>query len=188
MILSGLKRVTLATLAVLLLVSAVPASANVQKAFPRLRIGSGNQSISASGFVAGDAYVLRAAVVSWNRKFNVLTLYLLWRRNVTCGTLRNVIAKPGHLIQVYVTGEPRVNVGRPMADPQVAFLTVYRDPTTPMHVAGLKHGASLTFTRVDTYPGGVWHGLFEVPRRVYGDGKLYGFKGTFAAKWCELRR
>lgn len=34
----------------------------------------------------------------------------------------------------------------------------------------------------------VWHGVFTVPQRAYGDGKVYGYNGTFAAKWCDLRR
>jgi hypothetical protein len=172
---------------VMLLVAAVPAHAKVQEAFPRLRMGVGDEPTSGGGVVAGDRYVAHAAVVAWNRKWNNLTLYLLWRRRVTCQTLRRVISKPGHLIQVHVTSLPRVSVVRPVADPQVAFLTIYRNPNVPLHVAGLKHGAQLKFTRVDSYPGGVWHGAFKVPRRYYGDGKLYGYNGTFAAKWCELR-
>lgn len=181
------KRVGVATL-IVLLVAAVPANAELQKAFPPLRNGLGDEPTSGGGVVAGDRYVTHAAVVAWNRKWNSLTLYLLWRRRVTCGTLPLTIKRPGHLIQVHVTSEPRVNVGRPVADPQVAFLTIYRNPKVPTHIAGLKHGAQLRFTRVDSYPGGVWHGVFQVPRRVYGDGKLYGYSGTFAAKWCEFRR
>ena len=79
-------------------------------------------------------------------------------------------------------------VGRPVSGPQVAFLTVDPSPDVPTHIAGLKTGAQLTFTRVDSYPGGVWHGIFKVPRHVYGDGMLYGYSGTFAAKWCQLRK
>jgi hypothetical protein len=181
------KRAGIATL-VVALAAVVPAYGAAQKAFPRLRAGVGNEPTSGGGVVAGDAYVTRTAIVSWSRRWNKLTLYLLWRRRVTCGTLQRAVNKAGHLIQVNVTSKPRVSVGVPVADPQVAFLTVYRDPKVPMHVAGLKHGGQLTFTRVDSYPGGVWHGTFKVPRRLYGDGKLYGYNGTFAAKWCERRR
>jgi hypothetical protein len=181
------KRVGVAIL-VILLVAAVPAYAEAQKAFPRLRTGLGNQPTAGGGFVAGDRYVARTAVVTWNRRWNKLTLYLLWRRGATCGTLRRVARRPGHLIQVNITSKPHVNVGLPVADPQVAFVTISNNPKVPMHVAGLKKGAELTITRVDSYPGGVWHGIFKVPRLHYGDGKLYGYNGTFAAKWCELRR
>jgi len=181
-----MRRVGVATL-VVLLVAAVPAYAEVQTTFPRLRIGVGNEPIAGGGVVAGDKYVTRAAVIAWNRRSDSLTLYLLWRRRVTCGTLRRTITRPGHLIQVHVTDVPRVNVRRPVGNAQVAFLTIYRNPKVPTQIAGLRHGARLTFTRVDSYPGGVWHGVFKVPRRVYGNGRLYGYNGTFAAKWCELR-
>ena len=40
--------------------------------------------------------------------------------------------------QVHVTDEPRVNVGRPVANPQVAFLTIFRNPKVPTKIAGLK--------------------------------------------------
>jgi hypothetical protein len=186
MMLGEVKRVAVGTLVVLLL-AAVPANAESQKAFPRLRVGTGHEPTSGGGVVAGDAYRTRAAVVAWNRKSNSLTLYLFWRRGVSCATLLRIAAKPGHLIQVHVTSEPRITVGS-VADPQVAFLTVYRNPKVPTHIAGLKEGAKLKFTRVDSYPGGVWHGVFQVPRRRYGDGMVYGYNGTFAAKWCELRR
>jgi len=50
---------------------------------------------------------------------------------------------PGHLVQVHVTSATRVHVGRPMPGSEVAFLTIYRNPSTPEHVAGLNHGAQL---------------------------------------------
>lgn len=170
------------------LAAAAPAAAAVQGAFPHIRLGAGKERTTGGGVVAGDRYVTRNAVIAWNRKWNNLTLYLLWRRQVTCATLRRTITKPGHLIQVHVTDSPRVSVGRPVANAQVAFLTIFRNPAVPTKIAGLKHGARLQFSRVDSYPGGVWRGTFSVPRRVYGDGRIYGYRGTFAAKWCVLRR
>jgi hypothetical protein len=181
------RSIGIAVLAALVF-AAVPASGAVEKTFPRLRIGIGAEPTTGGGVVAGDTFVTHAAVIAWNRRFDSLNLYLLPGKSVTCANLLRVSRKPGHVIQVYVTNRPRVNVGRPVANPQVAFVTVYRNPKIPMHVAGLKEGGRLTFTRLDTYPGGVWHGTFEVPRRQYGDGKVYGYNGTFAAKWCDLRR
>jgi hypothetical protein len=32
----------------------------------------------------------------------------------------------------------------------------------------------------------VWHGYFAVPKKVYANGELYGYSGTFAAKWCQV--
>ena len=179
-----MKKAGIAVL-VLLLVAAVPAYAHVQKAFPRITSGLGNEPTAGGGVVAGDRYVTHAAVVVWNRKWNNLTLYLLWRRRVSCATLRRAFTKPGHLIQVHVASTPSVAVG-PVRDPQVAFLTIYRNPKTPEHVSGLRNGAQLTLTRIDSYPGGVWHGSFKVPQRIYGDGKVYGYNGTFAATWCQI--
>ena len=177
-----------ATASVVLLTLATPAGAGIQQAFPQIRVGTGKEPTKGGGVVAGDRYVTRNAVVAWNRKFHTLTLYLLWRRQVSCGTLRNTITKPGHLIHVHVTDSPRVTIGKLVPDAQVAFLTIFRNPAVPTKIAGLRQGARLTFTRVDSYPGGVWHGHFNVPQRVYGDGRMYGYSGTFAARWCQLRR
>lgn len=170
------------------MVAAVPGYAQLQGAFPRVRLGSGSGLNSGGGIVAGDAYVARSAVIAWNRRFNSLTLYLLSSQGVTCTTLRRAIGRPGHLIQAFVTSKPHVSLGRTTADPAVAFVTVSQDPKAPEQVSGLKHGAQLTFTRVNTYPGGVWNGVFKVPTRTYGDRKVYGYAGTFAAKWCDLRK
>jgi hypothetical protein len=170
------------------LVAAAPAAAQVQGVFPQIRLGGGKEPNAGGGVVAGDRYVTRNAVIAWNRKWNNLTLYLLWRRQVTCTTLRSTITKPGHLIQVHVTDRPRVPLDRTVTNSQVAFLTIFRNPRIPTKIAGLKQGARLKFTRIDSYRGGVWHGTFSVPRKVYGDGRLYGYSGTFAAKWCVLRR
>jgi len=172
----------------LALAGAVPAAAQVQgTTFPRVRLGTGNQANTGGGVIAGDRYVTRNAAIVWNQKWHNLTLYLLWRKTINCSTLRKTITKPGHLVQVHVTDTSHVEIGRPMANPQVAFLTIFRNPAIPTRIAGLKHGGWLKFTRVDSFPGGVWHGVFRVPRRYYGDGRLYGYNGTFAARWCQIR-
>jgi multiple sugar transport system substrate-binding protein len=66
------------------------------------------------------------------------------------------------------------------------FLTIFKNPNTPEHIAGLKAGSRLTFESVDSYPGGVWRGRFALPTRTYGDGKVYGYRGTFAAEFCQV--
>jgi hypothetical protein len=173
----------------LALAAAAPALAHVEQLFPRVRVGSGVQPTSGSGFVAGDRYVAHTAAVAWSRTNNDLTLYLLWgRRHVTCVNLRRLITAPGHLIQVHVTDKAHVAVHRPVPNAQVAFLTTFKDPAVPTKIAGLRTGAHLTFTRVDSFPGGVWHGYFAVAKRVYADGKRYGFSGTFAATFCQLAK
>jgi hypothetical protein len=180
-------KVGLATLVVLLAVTASAYGA-VRTSFPALRLGSGNEPTAGGGVVAGDRYVARSAVVVWNRKWSNLTLYLFWRHGVDCGNLKRALTRPGHLIQIFVTHKPDVTIGLRLTDAQVTFETTYKDPNVPMSIAGLKHGAQLTFTRVDSHPHGVWHGRFTVPHRAYGDGKVYGYNGTFAANWCQVRR
>ena len=174
------------TALVVLVVASTAVASEADKAFPRIQAGVGNEPNSGGGVVDGTPYVPRSTVVAWNRHWGSLTLYLLPRAGVTCTTLRAATQKPGNRIQVYVTSKPTVRVGRPVPDPQVAFVTVH--PEKPMDVAAALHAARLTFSRVDTYPGGVWHGSFIMPHRTYGNGKVYGYHGTFAAKWCQLRK
>ena len=173
---------------VVILATAAPAAARVERAFPRERRGMSLVVTAGGGVVAGHRYRTRSAVIAWSRRWNTLTLYLFRRRKVKCRTLVRAVQVPGHLIQVHVTNKPRVRVGRPMAHPQVAFLTIYRNRSRPEHVAGLKHGVTLTFERVDSYPHGIWRGRFSLPTRVYGDGKIYGYRGTFAARFCQVKR
>jgi hypothetical protein len=175
-------------LLVLTLAAAAPAAARIDSVFPRERLGVSLTVTSGGGVVAGHPYLTRSAAIVWSRRWNTLTLYLIRRRNVTCRTLLHAVQLPGHLIQIHVASGPRVHITRPMAQPQVAFLTVYRDRSTPTHVAGLKHGAKLTFESVNSYPRGVWRGRFTLPTRVYGDGKIYGYRGTFAARFCQVKR
>src|SRR5436309_10597145 len=87
---------------VLPVVAAAPAAARVEQAFPRERLGASLLVTTGGGTVAGDTYVTRSAAVVWSRRWNTLTLYLLWRRNVTCGSLLRAIQLPGHLVQVHV--------------------------------------------------------------------------------------
>lgn len=172
----------------LTLAAAAPAGAQVERAFPRERLGASVLVTSGGGVVAGNPYVTRSAVVVWSRKWHTLTLYLFRRRRVACRQLLRAVQLPGHLIQVHVTSKPRVHVSRPMADPEVAFVTVYRNRGTPPHVAGLQHGAKLTFEAVNSYPRGIWRGRFSLPTRVYGDGHVYGYHGTFAARFCQVKQ
>jgi hypothetical protein len=143
---------------------------------------------SGGGVVAGHPYVTRSAAIVWSRRWSTLTLYLFRRKKVSCRTLLDAVQVPGHLIQIHVTDSPRVHITRPMARPQVAFLTVFRDRSRPTHVAGLKHGARLVFNSVNSYPHGIWRGQFTLPTRVYGDGLIYGYRGTFAARFCQVKK
>jgi hypothetical protein len=182
-----MTRAALAVMVVGLAAAAVPASARVDAAFPRERMGAGALVTSGGGTVAGKPYATKSAVVVWSRKWNRLTLYLFWRRGVTCADVLHSADLPGNLVQVHVASVPRVQVGRPMAGTQVAFVTTFREQAnTPARVAGLKNGAKLTFQSVDSYPHGIFTGWLSVPTRAYADGKVYGYSGTFAAKFCQL--
>jgi len=182
------KRGVVPAILVVMLAAAAPAAARVERAFPRERVGASLVVTAGGGVVAGHPYRTRSAVIVWSRKWNTLTLYLFRRRNLNCRRLVRAVQVPGHLIQVHVTNKPRIRVGRPVAHPEVAFVTVYRDPSKPEHVAGLQHGAKLIFDRVDSYPRGIWRGRFSLPTRIYGDGMIYGYRGTFAARFCQVRR
>jgi hypothetical protein len=182
-----MRRVVLA-LGVLALAAAAPAAARIDRAFPRERLGMSLTVTSGGGVVAGHPYVTRSAAIVWSRRWNTLTLYLFRRSKVTCRTLLHAVQVPGHLIQIHVASAPRVHITRPMAQPEVAFLTVYKDRSRPTHVAGLRHGAKLIFDSVNSYPHGIWKGRFTLPTRVYGDGKIYGYHGTFAARFCQVKR
>jgi hypothetical protein len=182
-----MKRIVLA-LVVLALAAAAPAAARIDRAFPRERIGMSLAVTAGGGVVAGHPYVTRSAAIVWSRRWNTLTLYLFRSKKVSCRALLPATQVPGHLIQIHVASSPRVHITRPMAQPEVAFLTVFKNRSRPTHVAGLRNGAKLIFESVNSYPHGVWRGRFTLPTRVYGDGLIYGYRGTFAARFCQVKR
>jgi hypothetical protein len=153
--------------------------------FPRERMGVGNERTAGGGIIAGTRFTPHSAVIAWSRKWSALTLYLLPQRGVTCAKLKHEAAKPGRLIQVSIPSRQRVKVNKPMIA-QAVFLSIPRDPTKPQQASGLKNGPKVTLTRVDTYPGGMWHGRFSVPQLAYDDGRTYAYNGTFAARWCDF--
>ena len=153
--------------------------------FPRLSYGVGNEPTSGGGYFASAPYVPRTAVVAWNVKARTLTLYLLRQQDVGCRRLRRTITAPGLLVQALITARPLAAVvGRPIPNQTLQFVTHRRGR---VGVGALKKGVRLVLTRVDSYPGGVWHGSLTLRTRVYADGRVYGYRGTFAARWCQLR-
>ena len=171
-------------------VAASAYAAGVSNRFPHMRLGIGNEPTAGGGIVAGVPYRTRSAVVAWNRRERTLTLYLIRLSGVSCGTLKREITRPGHVVQALIRARPlSAVVARPVPDQTLQFVTYYRNPKKhPLNAAGLKQGVSLVMTRVDSYPGGVWRGTLYVPTKVYGNGKVYGYRGSFAARWCDLRR
>ena len=161
------------------------AGAEPPKGFPALKYGIGVEPMWGGGTFAGEAYSPRTAVVAWSMKARTLTLYLLRERHVTCGGLGRAITAPGLLVQALITARPLAKVvARPIPSQTLQFVT-HREGR--VGVGALKEGVRLVLTRVDSHPGGVWHGRLSVPKKVYADGKLYGYRGTFAARWCQVR-
>ena len=148
-------------------------------------MGVGSERTTGGGMIAGVRFTPHSALVVWNRKYNALTLYLLPQRGVTCSKLKHEAARPGRLIQVSIPSGRKVKVNKPMIAHAV-FLLIPRDPTKPQQGSGLRNGPKVALSRVDTYPGGVWHGRFTVPQLEYGDGRVYAYNGTFSARWCDF--
>lgn len=176
------------TLAVLVAVVAVAGSAlaaqQPPKRFPALRYGSGNEPNWGGGTFAGIRYKPHQAVVAWNTKARTLTVYLLRQRHVTCASLNDAITAPGLLVQALITARPLKRVvGHAIPDQTLQFV-LHRNGRVA--VGAMKNGVRLVLTRVDSHRNGIWHGRLSVPKKVYADGKLYGYRGTFAAKWCQV--
>jgi hypothetical protein len=176
---------TFATALLALVLAGTALAGSTPKRFPALRYGIGSEPTWGGGTFGGVPYSTRRAVVAWNMKARTLTLYLLRQKHVTCSGLGRAITAPGLLVQALITARPLAHVvGHPIPDQTLQFV-LHRDGRAA--VGALKQGVRLVLTRVDSYPGGVWHGKLSVPKKVYADGKVYGYRGTFAAKWCQVR-
>ena len=182
---SRVGRALVVCVAVLVVVGSAAAAGKPPKRFPALHYGIGVEPTWGGGTFAGEAYAPRAAVVAWSRKARTLTLYLLRQKHVTCSGLADAVTAPGVLVQALITARPLAHaIGKPIPNQTLQFVT-HREGR--VGVGALKEGVRLVLTRVDTRPAGVWHGKLSVPKKVYADGKLYGYRGTFAARWCQVR-
>jgi len=88
----------------------------------------------------------------------------------------------GRSIHVIVTRRSaRLPVSRTIRPLFVRF--VERHGATDAELQVVQLGASVRFSRIDTRPGGTWHGRIEIrPPSVRGTS--YRYDGTFAARWC----
>ena len=171
--------------AVLAFAGAAFAAHQPPKRFPALRYGIGNEPTWGGGTFGGVPYSTRQAVVAWSRSARTLTVYVLRQKRVTCSGLEHAITAPGLLVQALITARPLAHVVGHVIPDQTLQFVLHRDGRTA--VGAMKQGVRLVITRVDSHRGGVWHGRLSVPKKVYADGKLYGYRGTFAAKWCQVR-
>lgn len=157
------------------------------KPFPKLRFGIGTEPTTGGGYLANSPYHTRTAIIAWNRRHQDLTLYLIRAQSLNCRNFLRIATRPGNLIQALIKARPLIRyVNRRLPNQTLQFITYYKNQ--PLHVSGLKQRVNLVFTSVDSYPGGVWHGRLDVPIKRYGDGMIYGYHGTFAARWCDRSR
>ncbi len=151
--------------------------------FPSERAGSGTEPTRGSGRFGETAFTARSAVVQWDGRMRLLTLYVFERSAVGCGGLRRTIdVRRGRSIHVVVTRRSaRLPIGRRIPPLFVRF--VERQGATDAELQVVQLGALVRFTRVDTRPGGTWHGRLAIrPHRVAR--ASYSYAGTFAATWC----
>ena len=164
--------------------------ARAPRAFPKIRYGIGNEPTTGGGYFAGRPYRTRDAAIAWSRQQRSLTLYFLLKRGVKCsGLIKYITHRPGRLIQAYIKARPvKRLVGRPVPNQTIEFITYPASHDVPLKDQGLKQGAKLVLTSIDSYPRGIWHGSLSIPTKPYANGLVYGYQGTFAAHWCDLRR
>ncbi len=151
--------------------------------FPSERAGSGAEPTHGSGHFGETAFTARSAVVQWDGRLRLLTLYVFERPAVRCSGLQRMLdIRRGRSIQVVVTRRrARLPIARTIQPLFVRF--VERHGATDAELQAVQSGALVRFSRVDTRPGGTWHGRLAIrPHRVAG--ASYSYDGTFAATWC----
>lgn len=151
--------------------------------FPSERAGSGTEPTRGNGRFGETAFTARSAVVQWDGRMRLLTLYVFERPAVRCdGLQRTIDVRRGRSIQVVVTRRrARLPIGRRIPPLFVRF--VERHGATDAELQAVQLGALVRFSRVDTRPGGTWHGRLAIrPHRVAR--ASYSYDGTFAATWC----
>ena len=176
-------RVLTLSLATILALTFLPASAGALTSFPVQRAGSGKEPMAGGASFGGVAFTARSAAVQWDANARTLTLYLFEFPRVQCSSLHRTIAiQRGRSVQVLVARRAvKLPVGRTLPDPFVRFAR--RFGATDVEIQLVQQRVRLRFTRIDTHRGGIWHGHLDVAPRTL-EGKRYSYAGTFAARWC----
>jgi hypothetical protein len=171
----------LGLLAALVVVAALlPASASAKTPLPKKPEGAGREPTAGGGVFAGAPFRARYALALLDISFDQVEIYVFPKR-VPCSDA--LLANPPYLdVTVDTSGSP-ILIGRPSLQNGVAFIQANFHPATGNKYFAIQPGASITFTRVDTSRNGVWHGRITV-RRQRLEGRLFSYKGTFAAHWC----
>ncbi len=152
--------------------------------FPSQQAGSGAEPTAGRGSFGGVPFHARSAAIQWDGTARTLTLYLFGRPDVRCSGLHRAVAiRRGRSVQVLVTRRAaKLPIDRAIGDRFVRF--VKRFGATDVEIQLVQQRVGLRFTRIDTRPGGVWHGRLDVTPRVLNE-KRYSYAGTFAARWCS---
>jgi hypothetical protein len=158
--------------------------------YPAQHQGSGREPTTGSGIFAGTRFVPRSALADYEiglsccpeKTVGNVNVFLFERSGVACRSLEAARSKRFFSYTVETDGR-KLPIGSvvPAGLFQQASFNVIGLTT------GFQPGVSIVFTRIDTTPGGVWHGRIKVPRQTY-EHKTYGFTGTFAARWCGTKR
>jgi hypothetical protein len=158
--------------------------------YPAQHQGAGHATIEGRGVFAGTAFVPRSALVDYelgksccpDKTVGEVTVYLFEAPGVGCSKLEQAKGKRFFSYEVETDGK-KLPVGRaaPAKFFQQASFNIVGLTT------GFQPGVSIVFTRIDTRPGGIWHGRISVPRQTY-NGKTYALRETLAARWCGTKR
>jgi hypothetical protein len=158
--------------------------------YPAQHQGSGREKTAGSGIFAGTRFVPRSALSDYEigpsccpqKTIGEVNVFLSERPSVTCRSLEAAKSKRFFSYTVETDGN-KLPTGRvaPSSFFQQASFNIVGLTT------GFQPGVSIVFTRIDTSPGGVWHGRINVPRQTYNH-KTYALTGTFAARWCGTKR
>jgi hypothetical protein len=158
--------------------------------YPAQHEGAGKEPTTATGIFAGTQFVPRSALADYElgasccpqKTVGQVNVYLFEQPGVGCGNLEKAKGKRFFSYTLETDGKtlPAGRVAPASLFQQASFNVV--GSTT-----GFQPGVSITFTRIDTAPGGEWHGRIKVPLQKFG-GKTYSLDGTFAADWCGTKR
>jgi hypothetical protein len=151
--------------------------------FPRQVAGNGSEQTSGGGRDYGVAFRARSAIIFWTtgpRPFGGRLMLEIVDRPAVCARTPTVSGPPLRTLNMALPiGRGALPLGRALPG-RLSFSKVI----APGRVVFTAVPARATVTRVDTRPGGIWHGRLVAPgRRVPGAGIL-AFQGTFAARWC----
>jgi hypothetical protein len=146
---------------------------------PNAAVGSGSEPTAGGGIISGKPFVARYALAQLDISFDQLEIYLLPSKLACNDTF---FAKPPFVVVTVDSAKAPLVVGRPSLENGVAFVQVDFHPPGSKYYS-IQPGASITITRVDPKPGGMWHGRLTV-KRQRSDGKVFSYSGTFAARWC----